>query len=113
MNKFGGFISAMHSFDVFIRTFDPMLLLAMLGNSIFSYVLIVTISEKKEGQITKISTEFLINDSLALERFDVSMGKQMLGQLMFQTKYFSTKWTRMISGFVVCCRKMLFQSISM
>lgn len=47
MNKFGGFISAMHSFDVFIRTFDPMLLLAMLGNSIFSYVLIVTISAKE------------------------------------------------------------------
>ena len=47
MNKFGGFISAMHSFDVLIRTFDSMLFLAMLGNSIFSYVLIVTISEKK------------------------------------------------------------------
>ena len=62
----------------------------------------------------KIFTEFLINDdSLALERFDGSMGKQMLGQLMFQTKYFSTKWTRMISGFVVCCGKMLFQSIPM
>ena len=49
MNKFGGFISAMHSFDVFIRTFDSMLFLAMLGNSIFSYVLIVTISEKKRN----------------------------------------------------------------
>ena len=60
MNKFGGFISAMHSFDVFIRTFDSMLFLAMLGNSIFSYVLIVTISEKKEGQITKISRIFLL-----------------------------------------------------
>ena len=43
----------MHSFDVFIRTFDPMLLLAMLGNSIFSYVLIVTISAK-EFQIRKV-----------------------------------------------------------
>ena len=48
MNKFGGFISAMHSFDVLIRTFDSMLFLTMLGNSIFSYVLIVTISEKKD-----------------------------------------------------------------
>ena len=54
MNKFGGFISAMHSFDVFIRTFDSMLFLAMLGNSIFSYVLIVTISEKKRNDKLQI-----------------------------------------------------------
>ena len=57
MNKFGGFISAMHSFDVFIRTFDSMLFLAMLGNSIFSYVLIVTISENGMTNY-KIFTDF-------------------------------------------------------
>ena len=48
MNKFGGFVGALHSFNIFICTFDTMLLLAMLGNSIFSHVLVVTISEKYE-----------------------------------------------------------------
>lgn len=66
MNKFGGFISAMHSFDVFIRTFDSMLFLAMLGNSIFSYVLIVTISEKKGMKITNFSWIFLMMTHLHL-----------------------------------------------
>ena len=50
MNKFGGFVGALHSFNIFICTFDTMLLLAMLGNSIFSYVLIVTISENGKIQ---------------------------------------------------------------
>ena len=48
MNKFGGFVGALHSFNIFICTFDTMLFLTMLGNSIFPYVLIVTISEKYE-----------------------------------------------------------------
>jgi hypothetical protein len=43
MDKLRGFVSTLHGFNVLVSAFDSMLFLAMLGNTVFSHILVVAI----------------------------------------------------------------------